>query len=175
MTISVVMAAQVSRERLFRARGTWVLLFVFFFTGYFALHGSRISLDGASPARYFLLNGDEPHYLLVAHSLAFDGDIDLFNNLLQEDYRAFSDRPVSGYVKWKKWVLERVGQHSILHGKPDSYWERRALPTQPMGTSALIAPVYRLGFAWGRRIRFTVALFFHALLAVLALVMIELC
>lgn len=169
------MAEQYAREAHFCTRGTWVLLFLFFFTVFFALHGSRITPDGASPTRFFLLTGDEPHYLLVAHSLVFDGDIDLFNNLLQQDYRAFSDRPVSGYVKWKQWVLDRVGRRSILHGKPDSYWERRALPTQPIGTAALIAPVYRLGFAWGRRIRFTVTLFFHALLALLALVMIELC
>jgi len=142
---------------------------------FYVLHGARISPDGDSPDRFYLLTGDEPHYLLVAHSLAFDGDIDLYNNVRHEDYFAFYDRPVSGYVKSKEWVLARVGPLSNLHEKPESYWQRRALPTQPIGVSALIAPAYRLGFLWGHRIRFTVALFFHAWLAALALVMIELC
>ncbi|MBL8057843.1 MAG: hypothetical protein JNK29_14160 [Anaerolineales bacterium] len=33
--------------------------------------------------------GDEPHYLLAAHSLAFDGDLDLANNYANRDYAAF--------------------------------------------------------------------------------------
>jgi hypothetical protein len=170
-----VMAEGVVREPFFRSRGAWVLLFVAYFSTFYALHGSRITPDAASPERFFLLTGDEPHYLLVAHSLAFDGDFDLYDNLKREDYRAFSDRPVSGYVKNRQWVLERVCRRSTLRDKPDGYWERRALPTQPIGTSVLIAPAYRLGQGWGGRIRYVVALFFHALLAVLALVMTGLC
>lgn len=162
-------------EPLFRSRWTWLLLFAFFFGTFCALHGGRITPDSSTPDRYYLLTGDEPHYLLVAHSLAFDGDMDLRNNLAQNDYLAFYDRPVSGYVKNKDWILARVGPRSSLNEEPPRYWAGRALPTQPIGTSALIAPAYRLGFFWGKRIRFTVALFFHAWLAALALVMIELC
>ncbi len=37
-------------------------------------------------------DGDEPHYLLLAHSLAWDFDADLANNYAAEDSRAFVDR-----------------------------------------------------------------------------------
>lgn len=37
-------------------------------------------------------NGDEPWYLLVTHSLAFDLDADLTNNYVQRDYLHFIDR-----------------------------------------------------------------------------------
>lgn len=33
--------------------------------------------------------GDEPHYLLAAHSLAADGDLNLANNYTQQDYKNF--------------------------------------------------------------------------------------
>ena len=36
--------------------------------------------------------GDEPHYLLMAHSLAFDGDFDLKNNFENKDYLNFYSR-----------------------------------------------------------------------------------
>lgn len=39
-------------------------------------------------------DGDEPYYLLLAHSLAYDGDVDLTNDYARESYRAFLDRPL---------------------------------------------------------------------------------
>lgn len=39
-------------------------------------------------------DGDEPFYLLMTHSLAFDGDTDLTNNYADEDWRHFMDRPI---------------------------------------------------------------------------------
>ncbi len=39
-------------------------------------------------------DGDEPYYLLLAHSLAFDHDVDLANNYAADDWRYFMDRPV---------------------------------------------------------------------------------
>jgi hypothetical protein len=164
-----------AREPMFRSRGPWFLLFAALFALCYALHGDRISPDPASPGRVFLLTGDEPHYLLVAHSLAFDGDLDLDNNRRERDYRLFYDKPVSGYTKSKAWLLERLPARSSLRAQPDAYWARRALPTQPVGVSALIAPAYRLGAAWGGRVRYTVALLFHALASALALVVAALC
>jgi hypothetical protein len=35
------------------------------------------------------VTGDEPNYLLVAHSLAFDADLDLSNNLRDRDFSRF--------------------------------------------------------------------------------------
>ncbi len=37
-------------------------------------------------------DGDEPYYLLIAHSLAYDLDAELANNYAAQDYRAFVDR-----------------------------------------------------------------------------------
>ena len=39
-------------------------------------------------------DGDEPYYLLLAHSLAFDHDTDLANNYAAQDWRYFMDRPI---------------------------------------------------------------------------------
>ena len=39
-------------------------------------------------------DGDEPYYLLLAHSLAYDLDVDLANNYGNEDWRRFMDRPI---------------------------------------------------------------------------------
>lgn len=37
----------------------------------------------------FTTTGDEPHYLLITHSLWHDGDTNLFNNYQQKDYASF--------------------------------------------------------------------------------------
>jgi hypothetical protein len=39
-------------------------------------------------------DGDEPYYLLVVHSLAYDFDADLTNNYRDRDYEAFLERPI---------------------------------------------------------------------------------
>lgn len=39
-------------------------------------------------------DGDEPFYLLITHSLAYDYDADLTNNYAGEDWRRFMDRPI---------------------------------------------------------------------------------
>src|SRR4029077_446183 len=39
-------------------------------------------------------DGDEPFYLLVTHSLAYDFDADLTNNYAHGDWRYFMDRPI---------------------------------------------------------------------------------
>jgi hypothetical protein len=39
-------------------------------------------------------DGDEPFYLLVTHSLAYDFDADLTNNYAHGDWRHFMDRPI---------------------------------------------------------------------------------
>lgn len=57
------------------------------------------------PAAFYLLllpwtttarapNGDEPYYLLLAHSIVHDFDLDLADEYREEAWRAFSDRPV---------------------------------------------------------------------------------
>jgi hypothetical protein len=45
-------------------------------------------------ARHRQPDGDEPFYLLVTHSLAYDFDADLKNNYAHRDWRFFMDRPI---------------------------------------------------------------------------------
>lgn len=45
-------------------------------------------------ARHRQPDGDEPYYLLVTHSLAYDLDADLTDNYARGDWRHFMDRPI---------------------------------------------------------------------------------
>ena len=45
-------------------------------------------------ARHRQPDGDEPFYLLVTHSLAYDFDADLTNNYAAKDWRFFMERPI---------------------------------------------------------------------------------
>lgn len=58
--------------------------------------------------------GDEPHYLLITHSILVDGDLDLRNNYEQKDYRSFhagrlrpqgSEESVSAHGVGFPWLL----------------------------------------------------------------------
>jgi len=57
-------------------------------------------------ARGIYLSGDEPHYVLIAQSLAEDGDIDLKNNLEGKTYNRFHpvDLDFHGSVRGERWV-----------------------------------------------------------------------
>ena len=90
-------------------------------------------------ARTWQATGDEPHYLLAAHSLVTDLDLDLANNYAQFDYLSF-------YVS--KEIVRQVrynaaGQEILSH-----------YPAYPI----LIAPAYALGGRLG-------VLLFQAILA----------
>jgi len=76
--------------------------------------------------RVWQRTGDEPHYLLAAHSLAFDGDLDLANNYARRDYLSF------------------YGDANLTpHTRPGP--NGQAVLTHNLGLSFLIAPAYRLG------------------------------
>ncbi len=76
--------------------------------------------------RTWRTTGDEPHYLLAAHSLAVDGDADLANNYANLDYLNFYfSRDIVPQVR-----LNAAGQQILDH-----------YPALPW----LIAPAYALG------------------------------
>jgi len=81
--------------------------------------------------------GDEPHYLLMAHSIVFDHDLRLENNYANQDYLAFRDR-----------LEPQV--------TPDS---ANSLSRHEIAFPVLIAPAYALGGRMG------VVLFLNALAA----------
>jgi hypothetical protein len=76
--------------------------------------------------RVWTRGGDEPHYLLAAHSLVVDGDLDLRNNYAQRDYASFySEYYLNPHVR-----VRADGQQVLTHN---------------LGLSFIIAPAYALG------------------------------
>ena len=72
------------------------------------------------------LTGDEPHYLLITKSLLADGDINLYNNTVQEDQRRFYPGAMESHAKPGR-------------GGPRTLYSRH-LP----GLSVLLVPFYAL-------------------------------
>jgi hypothetical protein len=79
-------------------------------------------------------DGDEPYNLLLAHSLAYDGDTDLANNYAAGDWRYFMDRPIA----------PQPGDPSGPHG--EKYSRHNAL--LPLA----LAPAYRLAGKTGAQL-----------------------
>lgn len=76
-------------------------------------------------------DGDEPFYLLIAHSLAYDLDAELTNNYAAEDSRAFVDRALEAQPGDPRGPSgEMYSRHNVL------------LPI-------VLAPAYRLGGKYG--------------------------
>ena len=78
------------------------------------------------------LSGDEPHYLLIAHSLLHDKDIDLTNNYARQDYLNYM---VPGTF---------IRPHTISGAKSN-----RQYSFHSPGISLLILPFYALGSLFG--------------------------
>src|ERR1700716_1694454 len=87
----------------------------------FCVFAPTLGIHSADHHRYA---GDEPRYLLMARSIASDGDIDLRNQYARREYRSF----YSG-------TLRTNGR--VIAG--------RLAEPQPAGVSVLIAPAYALG------------------------------
>jgi hypothetical protein len=75
-------------------------------------------------------SGDEPHYLLIGHSLLKDGDFDLANNYARRDY--------SHFMKFEG----RIEAHAVPGAKPGTRFSFHS-----PGVSFLMLPFYALG-AW---------------------------
>ena len=76
--------------------------------------------------------GDEPHYLLISHSLIKDGDLNLANNYENGDYQAYMPRvPLQEHVVPGKTPGSKYSMHSP-------------------GVSILLLPFYALGLALGQ-------------------------
>ena len=75
-------------------------------------------------------SGDEPHYLLIGHSLLKDGDLNLANNYAQRDY--------AGFMMFEG----KIEAHVVPGAKPGSRYSFHS-----PGVSFLMLPFYALG-AW---------------------------
>jgi len=97
--------------------------------------------------------GDEPHYLVITHSLLVDHDLDIANNHERRDYRAFFGGELrTDYL--------RRGQHGEIYS------------IHAPGLPAVLLPAYALGGATGAVVAMTIVSALAALaifdLAVLA-------
>ncbi len=79
-------------------------------------------------------SGDEPHYLLMTHSLLHDGDLDLANNYRGKDYNAYMTKAVT------------IPQRHVVGGrKPGSSYSFHS-----PGTALVMIPFYAAGSLLGK-------------------------
>ncbi|HUU38900.1 MAG TPA: hypothetical protein VMW46_11955 [Candidatus Desulfaltia sp.] len=78
-------------------------------------------------SRGITFSGDEPHYLLISHSLLRDGDFDLANNYEQREY--------ASYMMFEG----RIGAHVVPGAKPGSRYSFHS-----PGVAFLMLPFYAL-------------------------------
>jgi hypothetical protein len=71
---------------------------------------------------------DEPHYLLLTHSLVFDHDFDLANNYAKNDYKLFYPPNIS-----------RPEHHTVVNAR------QQEVPVHDVGVSVLLVPGYAMG------------------------------
>jgi len=112
----------------------------------FAVAFSVYAAMGIRFAQQVGFNGDEPHYLVIAHSLLADRDLDIANNHEQRDYRSF--------------FSSTLGPDFLKRGTHGEIYSIHA-----PGLPAMLVPAYALGGGTG-------AVIFVALLAALASVAI---
>jgi len=84
-------------------------------------------------SRGISFSGDEPHYLLITHSLIHDGDFDLANNYAREDYARYMPDRVT------------IRAHALPGKKAGSEYSFHS-----PGVSILMLPFYLLGSLFGR-------------------------
>jgi hypothetical protein len=78
-------------------------------------------------SRHWRLTGDEPHYLVVTHSLLTDGDLDLSNNYQEKDFTLF-------------YVGSELDPHVKIGPDGGTY------PAHTIGLSLVLLPAYALGY-----------------------------
>lgn len=117
---------------------TWKTKLVIFLVSFFiyALVGFRILTQLG-------LGGDEPHYLLITHSLLYDHDLAIRGNYKQHDYKTFFEGTLDVHLS-----IAKDGTRYSIH---------------PIGMPILLLPGYALGGLRGS------VLFMNFLAALLAL------
>jgi hypothetical protein len=95
--------------------------------------------------------GDEPHYLLMAHSLIMDGDLDLANNYQNADFKAYMPPQVSRLEPHTAPVKKGGGLYSF----------------HSPGIAILLLPFYALGLVLGKGMLIFLVRFGMSLIGVL--------
>ena len=133
-----------------------LILFFFVFFIYLISKQNIIPFGAENEERFKYFTGDEPQYCLIAHSLIFDKDYDLKNNLDNNNYRHFYPHKMTA------------------HGLPGAKNQDR-YSYHRLGTSILIAPAYYLGHLTRLGERQIIVIFLNLLGAFLALIMFSSC
>lgn len=125
------------------------LIFAIVLIAYLILKGSFIPWNAEGREKFKLFTGDEPQYCLISHSLIFDRDFDLKNNLDNRDYNRFYPNKMKphGLAGWPN--NDRYSYHRL-------------------GLPILIAPAYYLGQITGKGERQLTLCFLNILGALLA-------
>jgi len=115
----------------------------------------------AKEKRYYLLTGDEPQYLLLTHSLVFDRDFNLYNNVENGNSLRYFDRIVNGFSGG----LELFGHHAKGRGSTahKEYWVNKRYSLFRLGLPMLLSPFYSLGVLWDNQVRLCIILFINIL------------
>jgi hypothetical protein len=96
---------------------------VLFFGSFLAFNAGTLLLLTGGPT----FSGDEPHYLLISHSLLRDGDFDLANN--------YEDRDYAGFMMFEG----KTAAHVVPGAKPGSRYSFHS-----PGVALLMLPFYAL-------------------------------
>lgn len=142
-----------------------IILFMIVLALYVFFTLRMVPLNAPKDRRYYLLTGDEPHYLLVIHSLAFDRDFNMHNNYVEAHSKIYSDRKVSG----SSGGVSLFGKYARGDGitATAEYWKEKRYSLFRLGLPLLLCPSYYLGYLWNHQIRLVVLLFLNLLTALL--------
>ena len=147
----------------------WVIGFVFLtvLAGLTLARSQLVSHHPDDPRRTYLLTGDEPAYLLLAHSLVFDGDLNVNNN--HEDIYFFAEKSIRE-LRGFRFDYHNEKAKGRLKGR-EKEWENKQYFVNRPGLPILIAPAYALGFKTDLSLRFAVLTWLNVLGALLSVVL----
>ena len=116
-----------------------LVMFVIGFGAMWIARGNLIPFTAQGEARYYMLGGDEPEYMLGAYSLAHDGDLNLYNNVksgIGQQLFNLPDYPPAPHGSLTHFQRFAPAMESADPAK----WKERQLLIHRPGASALVGP-----------------------------------
>lgn len=145
-----------------------LVLFLLIFSAYFAAKERIVPFGTPVERNSYLLTGDSPCYLLATHSVAFDLDFNLYNNSVQKDYLTFTQSRVGG--NGYRFFRNRTGKID-----PQNIPREWSYMPWDYGLPILLAPAYRIGYAFNKQVRYFCVVFLNILATFLVWVMYRIC
>jgi len=147
----------------------WVIgcVFLAVLAGLTLARSQLVSPYPDDPRRKYLLTGDEPAYLLLTHSLVFDGDLNVSNN--HQDIYLFAEKGIRE-LRGFRFDYHNEKAKGRLKGR-EKEWENKQYFVNRPGLPILLAPAYALGFKANLGLRFAVLTWLNVLGALLSVVL----